>query len=228
MVDCILLAAGTSQRFGSDKLFCKVGKIPLLERTLNIYTAQNYIKDIVIAVNASNEEKVNNLIHDKFSSHKMRIFLTYGKDNRMESSYSALKFLDEKNVSLNTPLKTVLISDACRCFTSSSLLKKLLDCALKNGVAVPVVRHPETLRVIEGGRYIQNIKNDNLFEIQTPQFYDRKKLIEAFKNTDITAYSDESAIYYSYYKDEKVMTVTGDILNKKITFESDLPLEFLS
>jgi molybdenum cofactor cytidylyltransferase len=53
----IVLAAGGSERFGSDKLFAPLGKLRLIEHVLRTYRKATRVKDVVLVVSPDRAER---------------------------------------------------------------------------------------------------------------------------------------------------------------------------
>lgn len=220
-VAAIILAAGASSRFGSDKIFALVDGKPLLIKSLENYIDfDERIESIVIACRYGSEEAVRELVEKHFKDAKKALYYTTGGLSRSESVMNCIDAID----ALGIECDTLSISDAARCYTSKNLISSLLESYKLHKNATPAIRRAETFKVIESGKIKRTLKNNFLYEIQTPQIYDRKKLSEAYRNgfKGKRWAVDDGAVYFSYYPDEEINIVDSEVGNIKITFPHDI------
>jgi 2-C-methyl-D-erythritol 4-phosphate cytidylyltransferase/2-C-methyl-D-erythritol 2,4-cyclodiphosphate synthase len=193
----ILLAAGSSSRFGSKikKQWLRVDKTPLWQ-----FVAQRLQKvanvDKIVITAAKNE--INYM--KKFGNFE----IVEGGKTRAESLLNALK---------SCKSEYVLTTDIARCCISEDLVKRVLAKKGEADCVVPVLKASDTI-------YFQDrpINRDEVKIIQTPQLSKREVLIEALKQS-INDSDDSTAIFNI---GGKVEFVEGEKEALKLTFIEDL------
>lgn len=212
----IVPAGGSGLRMGTEtkKQYLKIGGKSILLRTIEMLSAHSSIDKIVIAVPADDIERVTGDIRKSPSATKV-IAIVQGGATRQESVANGFFAIDES-------CGIVLVHDAVRPFVSSEMINNLLDSAVKNGAAVPVLKVSETLRRAKNGILTDDIDRNGAVLVQTPQVfgYDLlKKGIESARNSGFVA-TDESSIVRRIGTD--VACVAGSRVNIKITTQDDL------
>lgn len=139
-------------------------------------------------------------------------FIAGGK-SRTESSYFGVRDMSDG---------IVLIHDAARPIVSSGLIKRVINCTLTNGAAIPVIPVRDTIKIVDGNKVGKTLNRAQLVSVQTPQGFKTELIKEALKytvshNLEIT--DDASAVEAI---GKQVFTVKGDISNKKLTYTEDL------
>ena len=164
----ILLAAGLSERFESDKLFALYKDKELIRYPIETFLNCDDIDSIVIVCNETNIEKTKEILNSYVIDKKFEFIL--GGKTRQESEIFALntlKFMDVDNNDL------VAIHDCARSFLPEDLLKELITEAKTHGSCSPYI---ETSLY---SKTSQKLLKDNLVEIQTPQIFEYEILEKA-------------------------------------------------
>ena len=178
----ILLAGGTGKRVNSKipKQFLKIGNSNIIEYFL--YNLDPKIFDIiVIAIDEKYKKKYSNSLKSKFHNHNIE-FSKSGK-TRQNSSKNSLVFLKKFNP------KKVLIHDSARPLVSNKMIKKTLKLLDTNHSAIPFIESEDYIKTKNN----YDLKNDRIFNIQTPQGFKYKKILKAHMlNKAINARDDSS------------------------------------
>ena len=207
----IILAGGNSHRFRSNiaKPYQKIANKSLIEITVNKARQFKEIKKIILVYNKKDLKRVKIL--------KLKnIKLIEGGTNRQQSTYNALKYLNnEKGIS------KVLIHDAARPNFSIKLFNSIIK-SMKNARAViPKMKIQDAVKqIIESSKYeyILGKKRDNLFLTQTPQAFNLKEIYELHKKNSAKYKDDDISLYMNL---NKVKFIQGEKNNFKITYQSD-------
>ena len=165
----ILLAAGLSERFESDKLFATYKDKELIRYPLETFLNCDDFHSIVIVCNETNIEKTKKILNSYAIDKKFEFIL--GGKTRQESeifALNALKFMDVDNNDL------VAIHDCARSFLPEDLLKELITEAKTHGSCSPYI---ETSLYSKSS---EKLLKDNLVEIQTPQIFKYEILEKAY------------------------------------------------
>jgi len=139
---------------------------------------------------------------------KMPVKVTVGGKTRAESVLNGLKICEGSHV---------LVHDGARPFITSELCVRVIGEAEKFGNAIPVLPTNDSLERISGGE-IRCIDRINFYRVQTPQAFERKKLIIAVEDFGLRA-TDEAAAWEAACN--KLHHAEGDEVNFKITSPYD-------
>lgn len=198
MKGVVIVAAGNSCRFGSNKLQQNLLGKTVLQTTVELFDG---LADQIVVV--------GNVSPTDFASD---VTVVKGGETRQQSVANGLKALDNR-------CDVVAIHDGARPFVSRTLIQKLFDEASKFGSAVPCLPVIDTLWQQRDNTFAPQQRNE-FFTVQTPQVFNLQKLRAAFEEATQT-YTDESTLFFHCYGD--VHFVKGEFSNKKITVPSDLP-----
>ena len=206
MSNCfILLAAGQSKRFKSNKLkqFTLYKNKPIYEHSLNRAIKSNLFKYIIIVTNNVNILNNKNLKNIK---------IIKGGKERSDSSLLALKYLRKFKP------KNVLIHDAARPNFSTNLMKKILSKLKNNKAVIPYVSSVDSIKYNLNGE-IYNLNKKNALLTQTPQGFRYKDLYNIARENKKKV-QDEASLFIE--KNFKVNFIKGEVENSKITYNKDI------
>ena len=203
----IILAAGNSRRFRSKtpKQFMKYKGLRMFEHSINKAKKTKLFKKIILVINKKHTKYLNN-----FKSENIKIII--GGKERYLSSIKALKYLRKYKP------KNVFIHDAARPNFSLKLLNKLNRELKLNSCVVPYLKLYSSLK-FKNSKKLVNLDRTKVYETQTPQCFDFKKLLSlSLSNSE--PITDESSLFIK--KKMKIKLIKGETNNKKITNLYDL------
>ena len=207
----ILLAAGDSKRLKSNtpKPFHIVNNKTLLEHSFSAFRYFTEIKKTIIVYNKKHKKyldklKLNNTLK------------VVGGKTRQESTFKALKIIKKMNC------RKVLIHDSARPNPSKDLVNKIIHSLKKNHAVVPVTKTNDATKRAKENTIFKNIARNSLRFAQTPQGFTFKKIYEKHYKNINTSFDDDSALFTN--DEEKVVTITGNKKNLKITDKEDLDI----
>ena len=151
-----------------------------------------------------------------------RITVIEGGSTRNETLMNAIRFI-EKNYGLDDD--TIIVThDAVRPFVTHRIIEENIEAAKKYGATDTVVPATDTIVESKDGEVISQIPNRaTLFQGQTPQSFNAKKLKELYESlTDEEKEILTDACKIFAMKGEKVYLVEGEVSNMKITYPFDL------
>ena len=220
-VTAILLAAGQGSRLktGVSKPLVLLNKKPLIQYSLETLNSHPDISALIVVVNPGNKKAVCSLIK-RLGIDKVRCIIEGGL-RRQDSVFNGLSRLD-------TSPDSVLIHDSARPFIENKCITETVAEALKSGAAVagvPVkstIKQAAVLNRRRGISVVKTLQRENLWEIQTPQVFKKKIILEAFAafgRSDVT--DDAMMVEKLGYP---VSIVQGSYYNIKITTPEDLIL----
>jgi len=194
----IVVASGTSQRFGSNKLLEKIGDETVLDRSVRI--ALENSDGVVVVIEPSSYQ--NSLV----------TAVVAGGTTRTQSVRNGLK-------AVPADVEIIAVHDAARPGATQELYERGKSVILEGNVAaVPGIPVVDTIKKIEKDRAIFTVDRSTLRSIQTPQVFNAKTLRKAYEGqTDDT---DDAALVEAMGVHVKIFE--GTTQNRKITTPEDL------
>jgi 2-C-methyl-D-erythritol 4-phosphate cytidylyltransferase len=196
----VVVAAGSSTRFGSEKLLTEVGGIPLIGRTLA--AVRPAVDHCVLVVK---DDQIGRL-----TALELSVDIVAGGTTRTESETAGLAAVP--------PSRLIGIHDGARPAISPALIEQLFETASRHGGAVPGLapRGPlverESLKPVEGA-----------IAVQTPQIFwgsELKSAYEAANRSGFTGYDTADVVHN--FSNLEVVVIPGDPDNIKVTYPEDL------
>ncbi len=213
--DVVVVAAGASQRFGSDKLWAPIGGRPLLAWTIDRLAASALVDDIVVVTAADRVDAVRSA---PWLTPKVATVVAGGA-RRQESVAAGVAALGDSGHGDDV----VLVHDGARPLVGTDLLERVVAAAVEHGAAIPVVPVVETLKRIDGDRITETVDRDGLAAAQTPQGIRRGILHDAWRRfppDGVETFTDEAALLEACTI--PVHVVPGQPDNLKVTVPADL------
>lgn len=221
-VAAIVAAAGAGLRMGKGlgaagrKQYLELEGIPVLARSLNLFLRHVGMEQVIAVIPAGEVETVRELLQPHCDLAK--VLFVVGGAERQDSVQKGLKVVDED-------IDLVCIHDAARPLASPVLLDRLLQAAIREGAAVPVIALSDTVKEIDSSGYIvATPPRGKLRLVQTPQVFRCELIKRAYSNAEERGFTatDDSALVEEL--GEAVVTVEGELSNLKITTPRDLAL----
>ena len=212
----IIVAAGSSQRMGSDKIFGPLGGLPVLVRSVRAFEENELVDEIVVVTREEKLEQVALLVR-KYELRKVSKVIIGGK-TRVESCLAGVSEVDHR-------AELIAIHDGARPLVTQRVIRETVRAAQAYHAAVPVVRSTDTLKLLDGkGVVAGSVDREAIFRVQTPQVFRadliKGALTEAMKRglplTDDCSAMDLMGV--------KTHTVEGDEDNLKLTTPRDFVL----
>ncbi len=208
----ILPAAGSSMRFGSDKLRADLLGRPVLRWTLDAFACRRAI-DVAQIVLASSNASLLELADDHAG-----LIRCDGGPTRAHTVRNALAQVDPS-------IEWIAIHDAARPLVSQELISRVFAAAREHGAAAPAM--PVTLTIKQAGealpsRVERTVPRKNLWAMQTPQIVRRTDLIEAFDTCPLPLEEVTDDVQLLELIGKPVVLVPGEDHNLKLTTAMDL------
>jgi 2-C-methyl-D-erythritol 4-phosphate cytidylyltransferase len=214
MLTAIIVAAGSSERMGFDKLFAPLAGKPVIAHTIDAFERTECVHEIIVVGREDTLAELRKLVRSETKVKK----IVPGGTQRQDSVRTGLENVDPKNQFIGvhdaarpliTPEKITRVFEACRAHGAAALAEPITD-TLKRADVDLVVR--------------ESVDRDQLFAMQTPQIFARELLIEAYeavraKNMAVT---DEVSAVEQLGR--KVVLVPNQDFNFKITYPRDFSL----
>jgi len=207
----IITAGGSGLRMGADipKQFIELAGKPILMRTIEKFVQFDAKIKIVVTLPESQFEFWKDLcVKHQFN---VNFILTTGGETRFQSVKNALAFCKDSGY--------VAVHDGVRPLVSLETIKRCFDCAKQNGNAIPVIEALESIREISGSTSV-SVDRNKYKMVQTPQVFETKILIDAYKQEFSPLFTDDASVVENL--GHKIFLVEGNRENIKITTPIDL------
>jgi len=215
MLTAIIVAAGSSERMGFDKLFALVSGKPIIAHTIAAFERTSCVEEIILVGRADGLGELRKLIGQPT---KVKQIVAGGA----ERSDSVRAGLDR----LNLKSDFVAVHDAARPMITPEKITRVFDiCRTTGGAAALAEPINDTLKRADLDLAVkESVDRNGVYAMQTPQVFARKLLEEAYrlvakKNVSVT--DEVSAVELLGCK---VVLVPNHDFNFKITYPRDLPL----
>lgn len=210
-VAAIILAAGSSSRFGTDKLLAPLAGRPLLRYTLEVIEACVVINDTILVVSPERVDEFGALARD-WGLTKLRQTCVGGR-RRQDSVFNGLKATDSI---------WVVVHDGARPLVTPSLIDRCLLAAAETGAAICGFPVADTLKAVSSdGRIEHTVPRSEVWAAQTPQVF-RRDLLFAAHELVMEDVTDDAAMLERI--GHPVRIVEGAPWNLKVTQPDDLAL----
>ncbi|MBN2795011.1 MAG: 2-C-methyl-D-erythritol 4-phosphate cytidylyltransferase [Clostridia bacterium] len=209
MVSLIIAAAGTGSRmdYVEKKQFISLGNEPLLLKTVKQFLMDE-IDEIIVVTGKEDLGRIDVLLEPVKLNKEIRI--VEGGPRRQDSVYNALK---------QAKGDVVMIHDGARPFIKKETIKEHLKRIESCQGLITAVPTKDTIKVVEMGIVRNTLDRSTLMNVQTPQTFYRKTLIDAYDKAKEAVTDDASVMEQMGIPVEVVL---GDYNNIKITTKEDL------
>ena len=210
----VIVAAGSSQRMGSDKIMMKLGAMPVLARTVLAFENNENVDEIIIVTKTEKLEEIADLCF-KNGLHKVKQVVSGGA-TRMESALAGVS-------ACRHGAELIAIHDGARPLVSQELITRTIEAARAYRAAVPAVASTDTLKAVDERGFITGTLDRTMTRrVQTPQVFEADLIKGALTKAvelKLTLTDDCSAMDMMGVK---TITVEGELTNIKITTPEDM------
>ncbi len=211
----IIPAAGQGKRmkFGKNKQFIRIGNLPVIIHTLNVFEQDPDCVGIILVVN---EKESNDFLEILAVHHIDKVeHLVIGGEERQHSVYNGLM-----KIEMDTDL--VLVHDGARPFITGEKIHELIEVASTHGAAILAVPVKDTIKKVKNNKVDETVERSSLWAVQTPQAFRVPILKEAYEHSIQTEFigTDDASLVEEIGK--PVMIVMGDYENIKLTTPDDI------
>lgn len=229
----VVLAAGSGRRMKSDlpKQYMDLSGKPLIYYALKAFQ-DSPIPEIVLVVSKGDIDYCRREIVERFQLDKVKEIVEGGNE-RAESVLNGLEASSGEYV---------LIHDGARAFLTQDVITRMMEGVLEYKAAVAAVPEKNTIKVVDSENYVKSTPDrSSLWEIQTPQAFDRELLLNSYKKIiqdcqgefDYSKLTDDAMVVEKAGlvidgRSPKIKLIMGDYQNIKMTTPEDIPYgEFL-
>lgn len=209
----VVAAAGSSVRMGEDKLFCDLGGMPVIGRTLAVFEDADCVDEVIVVTRSESIPATARLCSDYMLS-KVR-HIVVGGENRTQSALYGLRLCDKRS-------KLIGIHDGARPLVTPEIIAAAVSCAVEHGAAVPAVPVKETVRQARGGVVLKTLAREEIYLMQTPQVFHAELIREALEDAVKIGLSLSDDAQAVMLMDRELRLTEGSDENIKLTTPADL------
>ena len=216
MLSAIIVAAGSSQRMGFDKLLALLGDRPVLAHTIDAFERTKSVDEIILVARSERVTEFEELVRQHLFK-KVRNVIP-GGEHRHDSVRAGLEQVSER-------ASHVAVHDAARPLVTPEQIERVFELARVHGgaaLAEPItntLKRADENRVVTGG-----VGRENLFAMQTPQIFARELLDNAYAAIAANKVSVTDEVSAVEHIGGKVVLLPNEEWNVKITYPRDLLL----
>ncbi len=217
----IIVAGGSGTRFGAQlpKQFLMLGDKPILMRTIEAFGENRENRDgsfdVIVTLPADQLELWRQLCEKYGFAVPHRVVA--GGETRWHSVKNALDSIGDV-----AGVDVIAVHDGVRPLATANLIRRVLEAARRDGAAIPVVPLNDSVRQLADDGTSHALDRSLLRAVQTPQAFDARLLIEAYRQPFAPTFTDDASVVERY--GHHVTLVEGEPQNLKITRPMDLAL----
>ena len=214
-VSAIILAAGSGSRFGEKKQFKKLNGNPVWTISLDTFINSNCFQELILVISKDSLNELKNSEEFYHFSKIINIKLVYGGESRQDSVYNGLQSVNKNN-------NIVCIHDAARPFVKQKYIRDVIGACLDFDGAILAIPATDTIKKTQDGIVEKTIDRDSIWMAQTPQAFQKDKLLHAIELGSNIKITDESTLMER--AGFKMKIISADSCNLKITRKIDWEL----
>jgi 2-C-methyl-D-erythritol 4-phosphate cytidylyltransferase len=216
VLSAILVAGGSSQRMGFDKLFAVIADEPVISHAIRAFEHADCVSEIVLVAREQRHDEIRKITSDA-GFKKIRAILP-GGELRQDSVRAGLDRIGHNS-------KYVGVHDAARPLITPKQIERAFAQCRVHGAAALAQAVNDTLKRADADLLVVGpVDRHHLYAMQTPQIFERKLIEGAYRAVyaeNILVTDEVSAVERLGYK---IALVLNDDFNFKITYPHDLPV----
>ncbi len=225
MLSAIIVAAGSSERMGFDKLFALVSGKPVIAHTIAAFENTKCVDEIILVGRADGLGELRKLI-----SHPSKVKqIVEGGAERSDSVGAGLDQVDANSdfVAVHdaarpmvTPEKITRVFEAARAHGAATLAEPINDTLKRADLAAVAAAAEEAVDLVVK----EPVDRRGIYAMQTPQVFEKNLLEEAYRLVAKKKVSVTDEVSAVELLEHKIVLVPNHDFNFKITYPRDLPL----
>ena len=216
MLSAIIVAGGSSQRMGFDKLFAIIAGEPVIAHTIRAFEHATSISEIVVVAREERHDEIRKISRD--TGFKKIRSIVPGGERRQDSVRAGLDQIDRE-------AKYVAVHDAARPLITAEQIERAFDQCRVHGSAALAQPVNDTLKRADADLLVVGlVDRHRLYAMQTPQIFERKLIEDAYRGVYAENASVTDEVSAVERLGHKIALVLNDDFNFKITYPRDLPV----
>lgn len=184
----VIVAAGSAQRFGADKLTTELLGIPVVAYSLSIYQFCDYVDEIILV---TAEDKLVEMAQlcDAYGYDKVSR-ITLGGSTRVKSALSGV-------CECKRDATLIAVHDGARPLVTLDVINKAIECANAHLAAVPAIPARDTIKIAQKSIVSKTPNREETYQVQTPQVFEPSIIKGALTNAltkQLKVFDDASAV----------------------------------
>jgi 2-C-methyl-D-erythritol 4-phosphate cytidylyltransferase len=225
MLSAIIVAAGSSERMGFDKLFALVSGKPVIAHTIAAFENTKCVDEIILVGRADSLGELRKVIGQPSKVKQ----IVEGGAARSDSVRAGLEQVDPKSdfVAVHdaarpmvTPEKIARVFEAARTHGAATLAEPINDTLKRADLAAVAAAAEEAVDLVVK----ESVDRRGIYAMQTPQVFEKKLLEDAYRLVAETKASVTDEVSAVELLEHKIVLVPNHDFNFKITYPRDLPL----
>jgi 2-C-methyl-D-erythritol 4-phosphate cytidylyltransferase len=216
MLTAIIVAGGSSERMGFDKLLALLGDKPVLAHTIDAFERTGSVREIILVARAERVGEFEELVRQSGFRKVCRVVA--GGKRRQDSVRAGLENIGEETA-------FIAVHDAARPLVMPEQIEHVLAVAREHGAAALAEPVTDTLKCVDENRFVKGgVARESLYAMQTPQIFERALLTQAYAGVAANNLSVTDEVSAVEHLGAKVRLVSNAEWNIKITYPRDLLL----
>ena len=216
MLTAIIVAAGSSRRMSSDKLFEIMAGKPVIAHTIDAFELADSVGEIIVVTRDDRCNEIRKLTCNQ-SFKKVRAIIA-GGERRQDSVRAGLE-------NLRRDARYIAVHDAARPLVRPEQIERVFEQCRVHGAAALAEPVNDTLKRADIDLVVtDSVDRHQLYAMQTPQIFERAWIEEAYRDVYAKKVSVTDEVSAVERLGRKVFLVPNDDFNFKITYPRDLPL----
>lgn len=216
MLSAIIVAGGSSQRMGFDKLFVTIADEPVIAHAIRAFEGAKSVSEIIIVTREQRHDELQKIASGA-GFKKIRAIVP-GGERRQDSVRAGLDRIDRE-------AKYVAVHDAARPLITRAQIELTVEQCRVHGAATLAQPVNDTLKRVDADLLVVgSVDRHQLYAMQTPQIFERRLIEDAYRRVyaeNILVTDEVSAVERL---GQKIALVLNDDFNFKITYPHDLPV----
>lgn len=213
-ISVVIVAAGSSNRMGTkeNKIFLDLCGNSVIERTISAFIDIPEIFEIILVTKKEFFDSINNII----KRFPLNIKIVEGGSSREESTFNGLLNVCDKS-------NFVICHDGARPLVSKENILNVISELDNYKAVITGVKAKDTMKIVSSNlEVVSTPDRRSLYNIQTPQAFDKKVIIDGYKKffEEDNFVTDDSSVVEKL--NVRVKLVEGDYSNIKITTIEDI------
>ena len=216
MLSAIIVAGGSSQRMGFDKLFAVIAGEPVIAHSIRAFEHASSVSEIVVVARKERHDEIRKITCA--AGFKKVWSIVPGGERRQDSVLAGLDRIDHE-------AKYVAVHDAARPLITPEQIERAFEQCRVRGSAALAQPINDTLKRADADLLVVGlVDRHQLYAMQTPQIFERKLIEDAYRGVYAEKASVTDEVSAVERLGHKIALVLNDDFNFKITYPRDLPL----
>jgi 2-C-methyl-D-erythritol 4-phosphate cytidylyltransferase len=216
MLSAIIVAGGSSQRMGFDKLFAILAGQPVIAHAIRAFEWATSVSEIIVVAREERHDEIGKISRD--AGFKKVRSIVPGGERRQDSVRAGLD-------RVNREAKYVAVHDAARPLITPEQIERAFEqCRIHSAAALAQPVDDTLKRAGTDLLVAASVDRHQLYAMQTPQIFERNLIQHAYRAVyaeNISVTDEVSAVERFGHK---IALVLNDGVNFKITYPRDLQI----